>query len=377
MSLTASLIIWVLVSMAITVEGFTVIARLDRIQPVLDNGALTIPNGTALSDTHLWRCGFMAKADAQKFLRTLEAHGLNVSQGPDSDAVLADEFDRSVDPYCEWLKTGVWEKAVIAWEVGTRPETVTAREGWDPKVGSGFQFHDPASMQFLEFLRLENNVEVFLNKKTGKEVYIGRTSTPVDALFRIASEIIRKHYVTAGEPSVSGSAASEVAKAADMLEKVIAEEPDWWNAQWFFGKSQLALGKYDMAYRAFQQAYRTEKNVESILRELAGVCLELRRFDEAVEVAERAVALDPANPELLGNLAVSFALAGRHAPARKAIDAAVKIAPADRINQTIARALQEIEEGLREQPQSLRDLAKPLTSPNRGLLKSLWTWMNS
>ncbi len=233
----------------------------------------------------------MAEADAQKFLRTLEKLGLNVSQGPDSDVVLATEFDRSVEPYCEWLRTGVWDKAVIAWKEGTRPETVTAREGWDPKVGSGLEFHDPSSMQFLEFLRLENNVEVFLNKKTGKEVYIGRTSTSVDALFTIASKIVRKHFVTAGEPSLSGRSFAEVSEAAAMLEKVLSEVPDWWNAQWFYGKSQVALGNYEAAYKAFQHAYQHEKNVEVILRELAGVCLELQRFDEAVTVAEAALAL--------------------------------------------------------------------------------------
>lgn len=357
--------------MAVPIEGFSVVAQFERIQPLLDAGTLKIPNATALSDKHIWKCSFMAKADAEHFLRTLKEKGLNVSQGPDSDVVLATEFDRSIEPYCEWLKTGVWEKALIAWKAGTRPETVTAREGWDPKVGSGLQLHDPSSMQFLEFLRLENNVEVFLNKKTGTEVYIGRTSTPVDALFKTASEIVRKHYVTAGESSLSGAAADEVSKAADMLAKVVAEVPNWWNAQWFYGKSQVALGNYESAYKAFQEAYRTEKNVEAVLRELAGVCLELRRFDEAVSVAEAALALDPGNAELLGNLAVAFILTGRMNPARAAIDAALKIAPNDRINQTISRVLQEIIDGKREQPSSLRDLSKPLKPKKWSIFKFL------
>ncbi len=357
--------------MAVPIEGFSVVAQFDRIQALLDGGLVEIPNGTALSDTHIWRCSFMAAADAEKFLRTLGGLGLNVSQGPDSDVVLVSEFDRSVEPYCEWLSTGVWEKAVIAWKAGTRPETVTARAGWDPKVGSGLVFHDPRSMHFLEFLRLENNVEVFLNKKTGKEVYIGRTSTPVDALFKTASEIVRKHFVTAGEPVLSGTAAAEVSDAASMLEKVIKESPDWWNAQWFYGKSQVALGHPEVAYEAFRRAYQVEKNVEGILRELAGVCLELRRFDEAVSVAESAVSLDPGNVELLGNLALAFLLAGRLGPARKTIDAAARINPSDQINQTIARMLREVEEGKREQPKSLQDLTRPVR-PKRWNLFNLF-----
>jgi len=358
--------------MAVPIEGYSVVAQISRIQRLLDDGSLKMPNATVLSDTHIWKCSFMALDDARKFLQVLKKLGLNGSHGPDSDVVIASEFDRSVDPYCEWLKMAVWEKAVIAWMEGTRPETVTARQGWDPKVGSGLIFHDPSSMHFLEFLRLENNIEVFRNKKTGQEVYIGRTSTPVDALFRSAAEIVRKHFVNPGEPSVSGSAAKEVSEAVSMLEKVVAEAPDWWNAQWFYGKSQMALGNYHEAYEAFRCAYRVEKNVEPILRELAGVCLELRRFDEAVEVAQAAVTLDPGNAELLGNLAVAFLLAGQLVPARKAIDAATKLNPSDRINQMISRVLGEIETGLREQPQSLRDLTKPLKPKRWNFFKRFW-----
>jgi hypothetical protein len=353
--------------MALPIEGFSVVAQLERIQPLLENGAVAIPNATALSDAHIWRCCFMAQADAQKFLGMLEENGLNGSKGPDSDVVIATEFDRSVEPYCEWLRTGVWDKAVIAWKEGTNPETVTAREGWDPKVGSGLEFHDPSAMQFLEFLRLEDNLEVFLNRKTGKEVYVGRTSTPVDALFMTASEVIKKHFVSAGQPTLSGSAATEVSEAAGMLEKVLSEFPDWWNAQWFYGKSQIALGNYESAYEAFVHAYGQENRVEAILRELAGVCLELKRFKEAVTVAEAALALDPANAELLGNLAVAFILAGRREHARKAIDAAVKLDPQDRINQTISRVLTEIEDGRREEPKSLHDLSRPAKPKRRGL----------
>jgi tetratricopeptide (TPR) repeat protein len=357
--------------MAVPIEGYSVVAQFARIEPLLKDGSVKIPNATALADQHIWKCSFMALDDARKFLNTLEHLGLNGSRGPDSDVVLANEFDRSIEPYCEWLKTVVWEKALIAWKDGTPLETVTAREGWDPKVGSGLTFHD-LSASPLEFLRLENNVEVFRNKKTGQEVYIGRTSTPVDALFRTAAEIVRKHFVHPGAPALSGSAAQEVAQAAGMLEKVIAEVPDWWNAQWFFGKSQAALGNHERAYEAFRRAYQVEKNVESILRELAGVCLELRRFDEAVEMAQAAVTLDPGNAEALGNLAVAFLLAGQNGPARKAIDAATKVAPQDRINQTIARVLGEVETGRREPPQSLRDLTQPAPPKGWSLVKRFW-----
>ena len=48
-----------------------------------------------------------------------------------------------------------------------------------------------------------------------------------------------------------------------------------------------------------------------IVRELAGTCLELGKFDDGVELTERAVALHPDNHELLANLALAHLLTGR------------------------------------------------------------------
>lgn len=332
---------------------------------MLDDGSFEIPNSTALGDDHIWRCSFLAMADAEKFMMTLQKLELNTSQGPDSDAVLVSEFDGSIEPYCEWLTTAAWDKALIGWKTGTHPKTVVAREGWDPKVGSGLRFRDPTELEHLKFLRLEDKVEVFLDTRTGEEIYLGRTSTPVDALFLKAAEIIRKHYVTAGEPNLTGNAALEVSKATEMLQSVVAEKPDWWNAQWFYGKGLFALGKHELAYQAFRRAYALENQVEAILRELVGVCLELGRFDEAVKVAEQAVKLAPDNSHLIGNLALAYLMAGRIEQARKSIDAAIRIAPGDSINQLISQILLEILQGTRAVPKSLADLNKPA--------KSKWT----
>lgn len=358
--------------MALPIEGFSVVAQKARIKRLLENQAFAIPNSTALSDDHIWKCSFMAHVDAKKFLQTLEDLGLNVSQGPDSDAVLVNEFDHSIDPYCEWLTTAAWQKAVIGWRTGTRPESVVAREGWDPKVGSGLVFHDSTTMKHLQFLRLEDNVEVFLDKWTGREVYMGRTSTPVDAIFMTATAVIREHFVTAGEPPLTGSAAAEVSKATEMLHKVVSDVPDWWNAQWFYGKGLLALGNRELAYQAFHRAYEKEKSVEMIPRELAGVCLELRRFDEAVEVAEQAVVLDPDNAELIGNLSLAYLMARRYEEARKSMEAAIRIAPGDNINQTVSQILCEISEGRRAAPESLADLSKPANAVTGVVFDKPW-----
>jgi tetratricopeptide (TPR) repeat protein len=254
---------------------------------------------------------------------------------------------------------------VIAWKAGTRPESVTAHEGWDPKVGSGFYFHDANAHDNLEFLRLQDNVEVYMNKETGKEMYIGRTSTPVEALFKTASQIIGRHFVTAGEKPVCGKAAEDVASAIKMLDKVLAAVPDSWNAHWFHGKGQMAIGNFELAYQSLQHAYELEKNAEVVPRELAGVCLELGKFDEAVRVSENAAVLKPDDAGVLGNLALVYLLAGRIDEAQKSIAAAIKIAKNDKINNYLSQVIHEVAEGKRPRPLTLAELSSMQTTPKR------------
>lgn len=357
--------------MAIPIEAFTVVVRRSRIQTLLDQDRLRIPNDTALVDDELWRCCFMDPEDAQEFRRTLESLGLNISTGPDPDVVLVDEWDRSVDPYCEWLVVAPYEKAVLAWLAGTRPDEIVAPEGWNPKAGSGVQHG--RNPEELELLRLEGNVEVWRDNKTGKEVYRGRTSTPVEALFAIAKRTIQKHFVSPGEPPATGAEAEEVSKALEMLERVAAEVPEQWNVHWLLGKGRMILGQNDSAYEALRRAAELERTVEAIPRELAGICLVLGRLDEAVQVAEGATALHPDNAETIGNLAIAYLMAGRLDEARKSVDAALRIDAADEVNRLIERTLTEVAEGFRPPPRTLADLTTPLAKPKKRRLWKFWT----
>lgn len=350
--------------MAIPIEGYSVVAQKTRIHHLLESGAIVPPNGTVLADDELWCCCFMAESDAVTFLQSLEKLGLNVSCGPDSDLVLVHELDRSIEPYCEWLLTAPWEKAVIAWKAGTEPKTIVAREGWDPKVGSGLSFFDRSSMEHLEFVRLEGKVEVYRDKNTGKEFFIGRTSPPLEAMFTTATQIISKHFVPVGGPPVRGKDAEEVRQAIAQLEEVIAHCPDSWKALLCHGKAQSVVGNPELAYRSFRRAYELEKNVEAIVRELAGVCLELGRFEEAVSVAEHGVTLKPDDAALIGNLGVAYLLAGRLKEADKSIAAAIRLAPCDVINLRLGQIIAEVVAGKRPLPTTLASLSAP-SKPKR------------
>jgi hypothetical protein len=53
--------------MAITIDAYTVVAQLRRVQHLLDSDKLPTPNSTILADDDLWRCSFMTHSDANIF----------------------------------------------------------------------------------------------------------------------------------------------------------------------------------------------------------------------------------------------------------------------------------------------------------------------
>ena len=355
--------------MAIPIEGYTVIVKKDRIEPLIDSGEIVPPNATPVADDDLWRCSFMTEADATRFLRSLEQFDLNASQGPDPDAILVDEFAQAPEPYCEWLSMGPFKKAVIGWRTGTEPRSIIAKEGWNHEVGSGLNQGSEDFLEKHEFVRLDGNVEVYRNLESGELVYVGRTQTPVKALFKTAAAVIEKHWISATQPPLQGEAVEAVREANEMLERVLAEAPDFWNAHWFYGKGLLAVGEREQAYTSLCQAFELGPEVEFIPQELSGLCLQLGKFDEAAKYSEKAVSLEPDNAELLSNLALSYLMSGRHPEATKTIARSLELDPNDSIAQVVDRLTKEVVAGKRPPPRTMEDLQQPLPKKKKPFWK--------
>lgn len=351
--------------MAIAIEGFSVVALKDRIEENFDGGldafAKFIPNNTALSDNHLWRCSFMVLPDAVHFLGQLQQVGFNTDQGPDPDLVLVNEFDLTVEPYCEWLQVAQWDRGVIAWREGTTPEQVVAREGWSPEQGSGMSYVKDGDLDDMEFLRTEDGIHVYFDKQQGREVYVGRTQPDPDVIFKTAAGVIREHgqFNEKAAPNRPGSDVV-LRQAIQDLEGLTRQHPNSWQIYFFIGKGWQALGEFDQAYQAFRRAFEAEQNTEAVLRELAGVCLELGKGDEAVMIAQKAAVLEPDNPATLANLACAYTIAGRIPEAVTTVNAALKLRPDDVVGLRLKEMIAEITTGVRPQPTRIGDLNQPI-----------------
>jgi hypothetical protein len=87
---------------------------------------------------------------------------------------------------CDWLKVNYFDidddpkkRVVAAHLAGEDPDPIAAPDGWTPENSLSHKHRfvtSEAVADKMEFLRRENDVDVYLEKETGKEVFVGRTS---------------------------------------------------------------------------------------------------------------------------------------------------------------------------------------------------------
>jgi Tfp pilus assembly protein PilF len=98
------------------------------------------------------------------------------------------------------------------------------------------------------------------------------------------------------------------------------------------------------------------KENPDVARELMLTCLDTKRADEAVEIAEHGVRLADGDAGLKANLALALLCAGQLSRAETAIEAAIQQDPQDEISMTLRRLIAEVKSGERKQPQTPADL---------------------
>ena len=345
--------------MAIAIEGFSVVAKKSSLEGIggLDEFRRRVPNNTLIEDNDLARCAFMTEPDAREFLQSLFLLGLDTATPNDAEVLLVCEHTGEMTPPCRWLQVAKYKKRLVGWLEGSEPKSVVAPEGWDPEMESPLQWSSTAEAATrLRFLRREENVEVFLDQATGKEVYIGRTGMPLDAMHEEAQQFVFEHLRQPGAPPIADEHEDEMRRVVEMLQVVCERRPESWSAHWLLGKAWHAIGDSERAYRSLTRAFELEREDSAVTRELAGICLELGKSSEAVAAAEAAVSQVPDDPELQSNLALAYLFDTRWNEAAKAAKAAVQNNPEDPINQAVAELIEDVRNSRRPQPRRLADL---------------------
>ena len=176
--------------MAVLAEGISVVIRADRLLQLFENDwdafKAIVPNQTLCADNELVRVGFMVAADVKAFVDGLAAHGLiYVAEGAAQDLAVVDQM-RGPLVRCDWIEFGQIEldgdpkqRVAACRLVGSTQSVVITPEGWsfEKSLSSSFGFvPNEQDGKSLTFLRHQDGMDVYHNRLTGKEVFIGRTS---------------------------------------------------------------------------------------------------------------------------------------------------------------------------------------------------------
>lgn len=183
--------------MAVLVEALSVIVRRDAIDSRFQGGwrrfVDAVPNATICSDEHLARIGFMAPADVEAFVRYLEKNGLTfVRDGHPVDIAVVDQMRGPTIP-AEWIEYArltlgtSGNKVAACWlydgnrvaagiHMPAQSMSLATPDGWryEDSLSANFKFVDNDEFdEKLEFLRSDDGVDVYRDRQTGREVFLG------------------------------------------------------------------------------------------------------------------------------------------------------------------------------------------------------------
>lgn len=176
--------------MAVLVEAISVVIRCDRLLTEFDNDwdafKDTVPNRTLCADNEVVRVGFMSPTDVENYVSSLAKRGLKyIVDGTAQDLIVVDQQRGPAAP-CEWIEFGhvnldkESKKRVAACRlVGSTGSVVVAPEGWifGESLSASFGFVPNGQMEkSLTFYHHQDGLDVYQNRLTGKEVFIGRTN---------------------------------------------------------------------------------------------------------------------------------------------------------------------------------------------------------
>jgi tetratricopeptide (TPR) repeat protein len=354
--------------MAVIIEGFSVVVRNSTLADKYPGGVegyhRDCPNGTFCADESVSRVGFMARSDADRFVAELAEKGLTpFRKNAAEDAALVSPVGGLLRP-CSWLELGRWGQVVIAWLAGTKAGDVHAPAGWSPQQGMQ-QMSAEELKRRLEFARSEGNVDVYRDRTTGQEMYVGRTASSSDEakarhgeLYKQACRLIEGLILLSNEEPqpLDPLQRQRLEDAIPLFIEVVAINPGNWAAMWMLGKVYQRLGEYQHGLTWFSRAHRVNSDQPDVAREASIAAMDLGRAEEAIPFCERAIETNPDDAGLRANLALALLFSGKPGEARTVAQEALARDPADKITAHIVRIIEEVVGGNRPCPHHVSDL---------------------
>jgi hypothetical protein len=354
--------------MAVIIEGYSVLVRNATLAEKYPGGTQgyeqDCPNVTFCSDSHLSRVGFMAAGDADVFVARLAARGLTPFRRREAeDVALASQFEGLLRP-CTWLTLGEYRGVTIAWLAGEPAGDLHTPPGWTFDRPLRHMSAEEAARR-LEFVRSDQHVDVYRDRESGQEYYVGRTANEGqadrsrhDALYERACQLIDGLLVYTDKPEapIDREARQRLVEAIPLFEEVVQINLGNWAAMWLLGKIYQRLGDNEKGLPWFERSHRVKPDQPDVAREAAIAAMEVGRPDEALVYCRRALEAQPDDPGLQSNLALALLFSGDPAEARTVANDALRKDPGDEIIVRIVGFIEEVLDGRRPCPRHARDL---------------------
>lgn len=202
--------------MSVLVEGITVVFRNDSADARVAGGWEAVrqnaPNNTFRTDGRVSAVSFMVPDDVDHFIISLENVGFKfVESGSSIDIAVVDQRT-GFTTVCDWLETDVDHRGVrYCWSAGSTPGEMAVFKNWNFKSSlyssnSSFIPNDALS-NALDFIETRDNLNVYRDKKTGEERFVGRpfhdkddfsTNRLKEILFKHLTKVVYDSMVSDG-----------------------------------------------------------------------------------------------------------------------------------------------------------------------------------
>jgi len=346
--------------MAVLIEAISVVVRRKAIEQRHPGGwqgfLRRVPNRTLCTDGTFVRVGFMSPNDVQAYASTLEECGLVFRKdGQAVDFAVVDQLRGPTIP-APWLEFGRIQagsmKIAACWPVGQFSKEVSLPEGWkyDGSMSDKPMFAKDNTMDDrLKFLRRENDIDVYLDLRAGKEVFTGRPTIAGEGepvlftrLEKICHETLKIEAQMQPLQALKDEQGllplfnrlnQELLPAAMQILKGTGRQMS--SAHFTVGLILRILDRRAESERAFRKANELQRGAICTLRELVRCLGEQGKHREALPYAREAVEVHPLDAGAWGNLAMCLIQCGEREEARLSIDEAIALDPQDPINRYI------------------------------------------
>jgi hypothetical protein len=177
--------------MAVLIEGISVVIPSEAIERIYHGGRAafdaSIPNDSYCTDRELIRLGFTAPDDVRAYVEALERNGLRYvgADGAAINIVVVDQ-QKGLLAKCSWARFGHGQldnnpEHVIAlcYAVPSRVQgTIALPANWrfDTSLTARYRFVLSEDLnKDMQFVRHDNGVDVYRDRRTDKLYYLGRT----------------------------------------------------------------------------------------------------------------------------------------------------------------------------------------------------------